>query len=656
MATMKSIQRIISTLLLIGFSVVGFSTMAQTDGKAPKRDTIIIKGDCDFPPYEFLNEKGEPDGFTIELTHAIMKELDIPYKIELDVWYKVLEEFREGKVDILTSVTSSKERSKEFVMGPIHSHTHPIAITYKNAPPVKNKKELVHRTLIVQKGDIYHHLLQKEGFKSLITADRISDAFRLLPETENGVVFCDNKMARSIIYRYGFKDLTFSDIELPSIGYCYASNDTELMSRISYAFAIVNKKGIYSSLYNKWLAESRYQEVSSTIYLIIAGLAVTAFILYLFVILLRGRVKKATAEAYKYVKRIEEILQFSEITIWEYDIKTKNIALFEGIHKVTRHIKYRAYIDHLLPEMQKETEELFNRLNKGLEESFKLEQTYSWNGGIKHMIINGAPIYDEKEKITKYTGMIRDITDLKEIQISLNIEKERAEQSDKLKSAFLANMRHEIRTPLNAIIGFSNLLQNTDSPEDRNEFMKIINTNNDLLLRLIDDILDLSKIEAGVVDLYYQEFDLNELLDSLVRSLQPRLEDNKEVKMILKLPQKSCFIYLDYNRLLQLVTNFALNAIKNTPAGMIQIGYSCHINGVHLFVEDTGIGIPASEHHRIFRRFEKVNDFVQGSGLGLSICKAIVDTFKGEIGFTSEVGKGSTFWAWIPCKVIKEKN
>lgn len=306
--------------------------------------------------------------------------------------------------------------------------------------------------------------------------------------------------------------------------------------------------------------------------------------------------------------------------------------------------------------MQKEAESLFNKLNKGSEKSFKLEQSYNWNGKIKHMIINGAPTYNKEENIIKYRGMIRDITDLKEIQISLNIEKERAQQADKLKSAFLANMSHEIRTPLNAIIGFSNLLQNTDSVEEREEFMKIINTNNDLLLRLIDDILDLSKIEAGVVDLHYKEFNLNELIDYLARSLQPRLEDKKEVKLIVKTPKEASWIYLDYNRLLQLMTNFTINAIKNTAVGEIQIGYTPHLNGVHLFVEDTGIGIPASEHHRIFRRFEKVNEFVQGTGLGLSICKAIVETFKGEIGFTSEEGKGSTFWAWIPCKVSKERN
>lgn len=334
-------------LLLVSISTLVFPVTVSSNEKLIKRDTIIIKGDCDFPPYEFLNEKGEPDGFIIELTHAIMKELNVPYKIELGIWHEVLKEFREGKGDILTSVTSSKERSKEFVMGPIHSHIHPIAISYKEDNPIKDKKELNNRTLIVQEDDIYHHLLQKDGFKSLITADRVSDAFRLLPETKDGIVLCDDKMARSIMYRYGFNDLTFSDIGLPTIGYCYASKDAEIMARISYAFAIVNQNGTYSKLHNKWLAESENKEQLYHIYAIAGGLLLVAIILYLFVMLLRQRVKEATKEMSKYIKQIEEILHFSEITIWEYDLRTKNIALFKGTNKVVLQMKYRAYIDHL---------------------------------------------------------------------------------------------------------------------------------------------------------------------------------------------------------------------------------------------------------------------------------------------------------------------
>lgn len=233
--------------------------------------------------------------------------------------------------------------------------------------------------------------------------------------------------------------------------------------------------------------------------------------------------------------------------------------------------------------------------------------------------------------------------------------KEEAEQSNKLKSAFLANMSHEIRTPLNAIVGFSQLLKDTEEQEEREEYWNIIHTNNELLLRLIGDILDLSKIESGMLELKPEVFDISLLLEEIHPTMEQRLQ-TPEVRLFIEEPNNSLMVTLDRNRVSQVITNFVTNAIKFTTKGHIKMGYQVKDKGILLYVEDTGIGIEAEKQDKVFERFYKLNDFAQGTGLGMSICRAIVEAQGGRIGLTSEHGKGSTFWAWFPCETIESQD
>lgn len=255
-------------------------------------------------------------------------------------------------------------------------------------------------------------------------------------------------------------------------------------------------------------------------------------------------------------------------------------------------------------------------------------------------------------------GVLRidDVTERNRMIKELQVAKQNAEQSDKLKSAFLANMSHEIRTPLNAIIGFSDLLTTTVNQKEKEEYINIIKTNNELLLKLINDILDLSKIEAGAVDMHFDEFDFSTFFDEIVTSIQPRIKQG--IKFITKNPYSTCIIKSDRNRLMQILINFVTNAVKYTTTGFIEMGYEYTAPNLQLYVVDSGIGIPENKKHRVFHRFEKLDEFAQGTGLGLSICKAIVETFGGSIGFDTEEGKGSKFWALIPCEFegITDKN
>ena len=258
-----------------------------------------------------------------------------------------------------------------------------------------------------------------------------------------------------------------------------------------------------------------------------------------------------------------------------------------------------------------------------------------------------TPVYNDLGEIEGVVIRVDDVTERQHMIGELEKARKQAEQSDKLKSAFLANMSHEIRTPLNAIVGFSDLLMITDNPSEKEEYSKIINTNNDLLLKLINDILDLSKIEAGSVELKYEKFDLAVYFDELATSMQWRVK-NPQVRLVSINPYTTCMVKLDKKRFTQIFTNYVTNAIKYTPEGTIEMGYEEVEEGIRIYVRDTGIGIPEDKKDKVFYRFEKLDEFAQGTGLGLSICKAIVEACGGSLGFESEYGKGSFFWAILP--------
>lgn len=241
-----------------------------------------------------------------------------------------------------------------------------------------------------------------------------------------------------------------------------------------------------------------------------------------------------------------------------------------------------------------------------------------------------------------------DVTELKETEKNLIEAKNKAEESDRLKSAFLANMSHEIRTPLNAIVGFSELLAESEDPEERQEYMKFVEVNNDLLLQLISDILDLSKIEAGTFEFVKGEVDVNALCREMIRTQSMKVKDGT-VSIVLGDNLPDCHLYVDKNRLMQVISNFINNALKFTKEGSITLGYSLlGENEIKFYVQDTGSGIPDDKLKSIFERFVKLNPFVQGTGLGLSICKCLIEQMGGRIGVNSEVGVGSCFWFTLP--------
>ena len=354
--------------------------------------------------------------------------------------------------------------------------------------------------------------------------------------------------------------------------------------------------------------------------------------------------------------KIELSFKTVGMSYWDFDVKSLKFSAFnDPINDFysEKTITPEDYLNATHPDdvvfVRKYMEHMFRGIDKDF--NVKYRSKTKWDDEWQTLLVTGIQVERDKEgHVTRYTGITINNTKWEKMIQQLKELKEKAELSDRLKSAFLANMSHEIRTPLNAIVGFSELMVTCDDPEEKKEYINIIQSNNELLLRLINDILDLSKIESGILERKRETFNLAKVCNELYTMIQPKIT-NPDVEFQMDNSGPDCWIFLDRSRLKQVWMNYLTNAVKCTKSGYIKMGYSIEREGIRIYVEDSGVGIPEELQERVFGRFQKLNEFAQGTGLGLAISRAIIEGAGGEVGFTSTPGIGSTFWAWIPCEI-----
>lgn len=525
--------------------------------------TIIVRGDSQFAPFEFNNDSGKPDGFSVELFKTLMARLGLKYDLKLEDWSRAQEQLQKDSIDVLIGMIYSEERAKLYKFGiPHFMATYDIVsrndFNYKTIDQLKGKE------IIVQYKDRAYEYLKSSGLTDdIIAVPDISSGLMMLSGGKGDVIILYGMTSYYFINKLGLKNLRVHDSGMKPESYSIAVNseNEQLLYMLNAGLYQMKIDGVYDEIYNKWFGiydshKSKviiWSSIGLIVILLAAILGLGAF--------MNSRIKVATKK---------------------------------------------------LKQKQEESDKLLDDL--------RLENA-------------------KRQKI----------------EVELVKAKENAESNGSMKSAFLANMSHEIRTPLNVIVGFSELLETTEDPKEKAEYIQIIRQNSDMLLRLINDILDISKIEAGKVELKYSSFDFSQVFDDAYLSLRQRCT-SQDVAFIKVNPYEHCTLSFDKNRLLQILTNFVTNAIKYTVKGHITMGYEVVNSGLRLYVEDTGIGLAEEKQKVVFGRFEKLDDFAQGTGLGLSIAKAIVDLVKGKIGVNSMEGKGSTFWAWIPCVIDLGNN
>ena len=363
--------------------------------------------------------------------------------------------------------------------------------------------------------------------------------------------------------------------------------------------------------------------------------------------------RRANEEIQNLENEIQYLMDSCDMCFWRTNFADKTVTFYKGLktamppmdfEELRAHFVQSTFKDDLLdPE---------HRLQKPKAELTLCHPFFHEGEALQWNIIDSVPYHDQDGKQLGTYGIIRNVTPLIQKQEQLKQETERAQNSGRMKSVFMANMTHEIRTPLNAIVGFSDVLSMLETPEEKQEIVRVIMNNCDMLLRLINDILAVSAIDGGgSIYVHAVETNFAEDFEAICKSLAQRIQ-NPNVAFIQENPYTTLTAVLDKERIQQVITNFVTNAVKYTNEGHIKVGYKQQDGGLYFYCEDTGAGIPKEDQDKIFERFVKLNDYVQGTGLGLNISKAIVEAFHGQIGVNSEgAGQGSTFWFWIPCDI-----
>ena len=348
------------------------------------------------------------------------------------------------------------------------------------------------------------------------------------------------------------------------------------------------------------------------------------------------------------------ILKAMKIAVWRFDPESRTFTFEkdyrDGLNNyvpATDEI-FQDTLTAIAPADVGHVNSAFNDMCEGRTDFYHQEyQVVDKSIGVSYWEESYATIVDRNAdgKPTKIIGTSQRIDERKALEASLVAARNKAEESDRLKTAFLANMGHEIRTPLNAIVGFADLLPVVQGEEERNQLISEIQSNNQKLLRIIDGLVSMSKIEAGAKSLLMAHVDLNQLLQQMVETYQP----TTNVPISLQCARERLQIESDRDKLFEIIDNLVQNAVKFTTEGSICIGYDLmEDNYVHIWVRDTGKGIATADQERIFERFVKLDEYIPGTGLGLSVAKSHIQSLGGKIGLESKVGKGSTFWVNLP--------
>ncbi|MGM0551899.1 MAG: transporter substrate-binding domain-containing protein [Bacteroidota bacterium] len=552
------------------------------------QDSVIhAVGDYSYPPYEFLNDQGEPDGFNVEIMRAVAKAMDLTVHISMYPWVDVRDSIEAGKVDVVMGMYRTEERDRTVDFSIPHFIS-TYAVFVRDDSEIKKVSDVLDKRILAQRGDLAHDFLVENAVgNELILYTDWRDVIRALANGQGDCAVLSRLQGVQLIQHEEIKGVKAIGAPILQREYCMAvqEGNQSLLSELNEGLSIIKANGQYDKIYSKWFGVYEQSVVSwhnfwKYLFWIAVPLLTVTLLVLLWSYTLRRRVRQRTAALNRELRermRIEVKLKENE-----QDLKAQNE-------------EYLAVI----------------------------------------------------EELRQRNEQIRDINQ------QLKQAKEKAEENDKLKTAFLANMSHEIRTPMNGIIGFSNLLLTPVDEQQQKHYAGIIAKSADRLLRLLNDLIDISKIETGQMELNFQLIDVSNLMKEWADFYSMHARD-KSIHLQLYTPNHASkhTLYTDKERLGQVLSNLLSNAFKHTQKGRIVLGYEPTNGAIRFWVSDTGKGIDQHQQQTVFERFRQATKepygHAEGAGLGLAIAKSIVELLGGSIGLESTPGKGSTFWFILP--------
>ncbi len=687
------------------------------------RQRIIIGGDFNFPPFEFMDKDGNPTGFNYELMKAIEKELGLQFSFQMGPWDKVLDDLKNGSIDVVQGIFYLPGRDSIFDFSPAHTNISYVIAVRSGMDVPGNLQSLRGKKVLVQKADLIHHYALEQGFEDeLVTVSTQEEVLEQLSDGKYDYALVSRLLFYYYLERNRWENLQIGKDVIFSAEYCIgvAEGNTELLDFLTEGLSAIKASGEYRGIYTKWLGV--YEEPGFTLKDLLKYAAIILLPLFLFLgasvtwsQTLKKRVKIRTQELQEEI----EVRKTAERAALES--KRKYLNLFTSIRDaILVTDKDRKIIDcnpaftdlfgYSLEEIKgKQTlviynsEEEYSRIGDELKAQKENTNVLSYTIHYKRKDATIFPgetnvfyLENEQGDFIGFIGLIRDITvriklekqlqqsnfslrekneeiavqneeyetlneelnEKNEELLSINAELEealeKAKQSDMLKSAFLANISHEIRTPMNGILGFSDLLKKPELvPEKREKYLDAIEKSGERMLSIINNLLDIARIESGQIDLSLGTTSINRILDELFVFFREKA-DEKLISLTYKagLSEPGDLIITDSIKLNQILTNLINNAIKYTEKGKVEFGYQANNDILEFYVKDTGVGISEDVQDLIFERFrqgdsEYLKQF-EGTGLGLSITKAFVEALGGNIYLKSSPGKGSTFSFTLP--------
>lgn len=675
-------NKILKFLILIFIICINNSVFANY----LQNDTIYFKGNHDYPPYQLLDKELNPTGFSIDLLKAIAQTMGLNIKIELGPWNQVRTELEQGRIDGLAAMSPSPERSKV-----VNFSTSYVLITHsifiRKSSNIKSIEDIKSKQVIVVKGDIMHdYLISNQITKYIIPVKDYQPALRLLSAGEYDCALIPKLLGQFAISEFNLTNIkpVGSTIQHREMAFAVNKNNPELLAQINDGLQIIKSTGEYNQIYEKWFNVYEKSDIRTQVFRIIT-LILVPFLILLFTILfwswsLRKQVALKTSELQNELnerKKAEQQLIHEKSLLNSMINAIPDLIFYKNKDNIylgcndafckfnnkqaTEIIGKNDY--HVFPE--NEAKHYFEEDQKLIKEKqvFRMESWETNSKGEKYLLdVLKVLFTDENGNPLGIVGICHDITERYKTEIDLKKAKEKAEESDKLKSSFLANMSHEIRTPMNAIIGFSDLLVDPDTQIDtREELVSHINNNCNTLLHLIDDIIDLSRIEADELTVFIKDTNINNTLQELFETFNETKKKIGKKHIEINLNKSSFkenfYLKTDPYRFRQIMTNLMDNALKYTEIGSVNFGYEIFDDTklVEFYIKDTGIGIPKEKQNEIFQRFSKIetdkSKLYRGTGLGLTITQNLVERLGGTIRVKSKIDKGSTFYFTLPLDI-----